>query len=809
MNIRHRITLLVVLTFVSISLIGGYAILQSRWNASQVKVVTEGVIPSALASADLVSRLKDVQLATLAVVSAPDRTVAAQAAEKLANDKKLLQEAIELQRKQASDDAQRGLVDQAEESLTNYFSAIKQATQLAIAGQRDLAEATLYATVNEYQNELGAIVNTLRVEKNRTKDNAITNLNNSLAGTITTISAVTVFAVIVLSAIGIVLYLQITRPLRRMQEEMSEIASSQDFTRRVPVGQMDEIGLSINAFNTMIAKIEESSELLKQKTNDIQTMLQNMPQGILTVAVGNKVHPEYSAYLETIFETSDIADRDMMDLVFGGTHVGADTLAQLEAVVEACIGQDEMNFGFNMHLLVGEIEKTMPDGRVKILDLNWSPITDSSDTTVRLLLCVRDVTELRALAEEASVQRRELAIIGEILAVTQEKFHEFIGTSIKFVDENELLIRDHTTHNVDAITQLFRNMHTIKGNARTYGLRHLTDALHRAEQSYDELRKTRPNRAWDQGVLLDELAEVRNLIEQYARINEVSLGRKGPGRRGNVERFLMVDRVQIQSTLHRLETVNTGNIHELVAARDAVRNTLRLLGTEPISEALSGVFDSLPSLANELGKLPPIVEINDNGFVIRNQASGLLKNVFMHLIRNAVDHGIETPEVRISQNKLAAGTIRLHMDVVDNMLRIRLADDGRGLALSHIRKMANIKGLIGADSTVSDEDIARQIFLPGFSTAEKVTEVSGRGVGMDAVQDFLKRENGKIEIRFVDDRVGADFRQFEMIVSLPDSFTAHADLSDFHPVEDSVRDTSRSAVAAETTPSAHAALVSA
>jgi len=149
------------------------------------------------------------------------------------------------------------------------------------------------------------------------------------------------------------------------------------------------------------------------------------------------------------------------------------------------------------------------------------------------------------------------------------------------------------------------------------------------------------------------------------------------------------------------------------------------------------------------------------------------------------------------------------MDVVDNMLRIRLADDGRGLALSHIRKMANIKGLIGADSTVSDEDIARQIFLPGFSTAEKVTEVSGRGVGMDAVQDFLKRENGKIEIRFVDDRVGADFRQFEMIVSLPDSFTAHADLSDFHPVEDSVRDTSRSAVAAETTPSAHAALVSA
>ena len=81
---------------------------------------------------------------------------------------------------------------------------------------------------------------------------------------------------------------------------------------------------------------------------------------------------------------------------------------------------------------------------------------------------------------------------------------------------------------------------------------------------------------------------------------------------------------------------------------------------------------------------------------------------------------------------------------------------------------------------------------------------------MDAVQDFLKRENGKIEIRFVDDRVGADFRQFETIVSLPDSLTAHADLSDFHLVEDHVRDTPRGvAVAAEPIPSAHAALVSA
>lgn len=775
MNLRHRITLLIVLAFLAISSIGGYSILQSRKNASEVKVVTEGVVPSALASADLVSLLKDVQLATITLVTAPDDSIAAQAKDKLTAQKARLKDGLDLQFRHANDATQQGLLQQARESLDDYFAAVDETMQFKLAGQSDLAEASLFASVAQYQREMEQIIDTLRIEKNRTKDSAIAALNENLSNAVTAISIVSVLAAMVLAAAGALLYRQITRPISRMQAMMSEIASSQDFTRRVPVERKDEIGQSIMAFNSMIAKIQESSALLRQKTADIQTMLQNIPQGILTVIEGNKIHPEFSAYLETIFETRNIAGRDMMDLVFSNTHLGADTLSQLEAVGGACIGEDVMNFTFNEHLMVGEIEKRMPDGRVKILDLSWSPITDDADTTVRLMLCVRDVTELRKLAAEANEQKRELEIIGEILAVAQEKFHEFIASSIKFIDENELLIRQHPEHNAEAIAQLFRNMHTVKGNARTYGLHHLTDIVHEAEQSYDELRKPRPGIAWDQGVLLDELAGVRAMVECYARINEVSLGRKGAGRRGGGERYLMVDKEHIQQAIHRLEKINSSNLHELVAARDAVRKTLRLLGTEPIGEALAGVFESLPSLAQELGKAAPVVRIEDNGYVVRNQASGVLKNVFMHLIRNAMDHGLEAPSARIAQGKPAAGTIRLKMGVADGMLNIRLGDDGRGLALARIRQMAIDKGLIGADAQLGDEEIARQIFRPGFSTAEKVTEVSGRGVGMDAVNDFVKREHGRLEIRFVDDAVGADFRPFEIVVLLPDSFAEHID----------------------------------
>ncbi|MCA3846436.1 MAG: chemotaxis protein CheA, partial [Burkholderia sp.] len=78
----------------------------------------------------------------------------------------------------------------------------------------------------------------------------------------------------------------------------------------------------------------------------------------------------------------------------------------------------------------------------------------------------------------------------------------------------------------------------------------------------------------------------------------------------------------------------------------------------------------------------------------------------------------------------------------------------------------------GNETALSDEDVAELIFRPGFSTAQTVTEVSGRGVGMDAVRNFLKRDGGDIALRFTDDRTGAPYRAFETIVSLPARFAA-------------------------------------
>ena len=189
MTIRHRITLLVVLMFIALSAIGGYAVYQTRGSAAEVRKVTEGVVPSALASADLVSQVKDVQLATMTLVYAPDANMVAQAQDELKKKKASLQQALALQAKEAASHAQQGLVAQANDSLENYFSAIAETAKMKADGKNELAQAYLFANVAQYRDELEGIVETLRVEKNREKDDAITSLNATLATTTTAIAS--------------------------------------------------------------------------------------------------------------------------------------------------------------------------------------------------------------------------------------------------------------------------------------------------------------------------------------------------------------------------------------------------------------------------------------------------------------------------------------------------------------------------------------------------------------------------------------------------------------------------------------------
>ncbi|MCB1995288.1 MAG: chemotaxis protein CheA [Burkholderiaceae bacterium] len=119
----------------------------------------------------------------------------------------------------------------------------------------------------------------------------------------------------------------------------------------------------------------------------------------------------------------------------------------------------------------------------------------------------------------------------------------------------------------------------------------------------------------------------------------------------------------------------------------------------------------------------------------------------MHLVRNAMDHGIETPAEREAQGKPPEGTLRLRAFHDSGSVVIEVSDDGRGLDRRRILAKAVERGLVGADETLADHEIDRLIFEPGFSTAAAVTSLSGRGVGMDVVKQAVEALRGSIELR--------------------------------------------------------------
>jgi two-component system chemotaxis sensor kinase CheA len=121
----------------------------------------------------------------------------------------------------------------------------------------------------------------------------------------------------------------------------------------------------------------------------------------------------------------------------------------------------------------------------------------------------------------------------------------------------------------------------------------------------------------------------------------------------------------------------------------------------------------------------------------------------VHLVRNSLDHGLETPDERAAGGKPETGTLELNVLQCDDGIVIEIRDDGRGLSRDRIEKSAIERGLLHSGSHLGDSEVYKLIFQPGLSTSREVGDVSGRGVGMDVVRRNIKELGGTIEIESI------------------------------------------------------------
>ena len=199
-----------------------------------------------------------------------------------------------------------------------------------------------------------------------------------------------------------------------------------------------------------------------------------------------------------------------------------------------------------------------------------------------------------------------------------------------------------------------------------------------------------------------------------------------------------------ESSLSRSSGVAVG-LEELEHLTREIQDSVMAIRAQPVK----AVFQRLPRLAREVAALTgkEVRLVTDGeGTEVDNTVIERLSDPLTHMIRNAIDHGIETPEQRLAAGKPTEGTVRVAALHRSGRIVIEVGDDGAGINRKRVLASAISKGLVPADANLSDEEIDNLIFAPGFSTAAEVSDISGRGVGMDVVRRSIQALGGRIAI---------------------------------------------------------------
>ncbi len=339
------------------------------------------------------------------------------------------------------------------------------------------------------------------------------------------------------------------------------------------------------------------------------------------------------------------------------------------------------------------------------LMIEYSPVLEG-DSLTGLAVTVSDVTaevERQKLAQE----NRDLLSIFEHVAKDSTRVQSFVR-------ETEVIIS--TLRSVDLDTaSLARLVHTLKGNSAAFGLEYITKACHDIEDVIADGCQPFDSPAWS------------NLFDGWEIASK------------NIHRFMKTESDCI--TVQRAEYDSLLNGLASGTPRVAIAQCVRNWTFERISKQIDYLSEHARVLAGKLNK-QVLIHTEDCGLRMDMARWSEFWSGLCHVVRNALDHGIESSKERQSVGKPAAGTLTFRSQVIGEQFCLSISDDGRGLDWQRIREIATQCGL----QAESEQDLINAIFMDGVSTAERITHVSGRGIGMAAVKHFTEKMGGCISV---------------------------------------------------------------
>ena len=370
---------------------------------------------------------------------------------------------------------------------------------------------------------------------------------------------------------------------------------------------------------------------------------------------------------------------------------------------------------------------------------------------------------------------------------------EFIAESREMLQalERGLVAWERDPGDRERLSEIFRFVHTVKGNCGFFDLPRLEALAHAAEDALGDVRADK--RAIDSGLVnavLAVLDRIGEMVEAVAAGEDISGGddsdliarlsvveqkevaaqpaatpaKAAPAREpfrsvrlptSLVDRVMsgVSDMILVRNELERQLRHSDGdpaliaNFGRLSSLLSEMQEAMARVRMQPIGTLFDGYQRMIRDLAAELGKQVE-VEIESGQVELDREMIELLRDPLLHVIRNAIDHGIEAPAERQAAGKRPQGRLMLSARQTGNEIRIAILDDGRGIDADKVVARAIERGIVTAEQAAR-MDAAQKLMLicePGLSTAREVTAISGRGVGMDVVRASIERTGGKLRI---------------------------------------------------------------
>jgi signal transduction histidine kinase len=535
------------------------------------------------------------------------------------------------------------------------------------------------------------------------------------------------------------------------------------FNAVIQFGSLLSIGYFAYIFKTKQSAALLESEIAKKQ---VRSLLDHIPQGVLSIELQGLISKDFSAHMADILGELPTAGMSFKDLILDRCEMGSDEKDQIWQAILVSAGESYFNFEVNKDkfpaLLCYKLEE-----QIKYLKVTWNALIEG-DTVKRILVTFLDITEEKVLERESVAQKDVLELIQELINVPAVKISQFFSTSIPLLKENLRILDTEEIHvTMSTVRMLFVNAHTVKGAARTLQLKTLSAQIHSMEEHYSEILKLGVPIERDK--LRDDIHKTFEVMDTYLSVNRDKLNRTDNYNKVVVERDFIENHYFIMKNMIKENHIN---VDKIVAWLREQSEALTSMIFEQLPAIFEGYQEKAIRIAKDIGKPEPKFEFSIDAISIGPDQRTAIDNCMIHLLRNSLDHGIEKSEDRKAAHKNEHGLISISAVNNQDLLTIILHDDGRGLAIGKLRERGLSKGLVHQNSTI--QDIAETIFASGTSTANSISDISGRGIGMNAVQTFIEKVGGTISIELGSPKdPDGNYYDFNFKITMPIGKVSH------------------------------------